>query len=97
MRYSEQYGARWQEVDFEHRILTVTRDKGRRTSHVRLNDAALLPWYDSVSARWSQATCAAGRSEQQIGLRIVCGLQESRDLRGIAFVTLCQPRHDGWC
>jgi len=41
MRHSEQYGARWQDVDFEHRILTVPRDKGGRTSHVRLNDAAL--------------------------------------------------------
>jgi len=42
MRHSEQYGARWQDVDFEHRILTVPGDKGGRTNHVRLNDAALL-------------------------------------------------------
>ena len=41
MRHCEQYGARWQDVDFEHRILTVPRDKSGRTSHVRLNDAAL--------------------------------------------------------
>src|SRR5262249_24290446 len=41
MRHSEQYGARWAEVDFEHRVLTVPRDKGGRTSHVGLNDAAL--------------------------------------------------------
>jgi site-specific recombinase XerD len=41
MRHCEQYGARWQEVDFEHRILTVPRDKGGHTSHVRLNDVAL--------------------------------------------------------
>ena len=41
MRHCEQYAARWHDVDFEHRILTVPRDKGGRTSHVRLNDAAL--------------------------------------------------------
>jgi integrase len=41
MRHCEQYGARWQDVDFDHRTLTVPRDKGGRTSHVRLNDAAL--------------------------------------------------------
>jgi integrase len=41
MRHGEQYGACWHDVDFEHRILTVPRDKGGRTSHVRLNDAAL--------------------------------------------------------
>jgi len=41
MRHCEQYGARWSEVDFEHHILTVPRDKGGRTSYVRLNDAAL--------------------------------------------------------
>ena len=41
MRHCEQYGALWQDVDFEHRTLTVPRDKGGRTSHVRLNDAAL--------------------------------------------------------
>jgi integrase len=41
MRHSEQYGARWQDVDIDHRILTVPGDKGGRTSHVRLNDAAV--------------------------------------------------------
>lgn len=41
MRHGEQYGACWQDVDFEHHILTVPRDKGGRTSHVRLGDAAL--------------------------------------------------------
>jgi integrase len=41
MRHSEQYRARWEDVDLEHRTLTVPRDKGGRTSYVRLNDAAL--------------------------------------------------------
>ena len=41
MRHCEQYGAHWQDVDLEHRVLTVPRDKGGRTRHVRLNDAAL--------------------------------------------------------
>lgn len=41
VRLGEQYGARWKEVDWEHRILTVPRDKGGRTSHVPLNEAAV--------------------------------------------------------
>lgn len=41
MRLSEQYTARWQDVDFEHSTLTVPCDKGGRTSHVRLNAAAI--------------------------------------------------------
>jgi integrase len=41
LRLGEQYGARWEHVDFEHRTLTVPRDKSGRTSHVSLNDAAL--------------------------------------------------------
>jgi|SRR6185437_5523876 len=41
MRRSEQYGARWEQVDWERRIFTVPRDKGGRTSHVPLNAAAL--------------------------------------------------------
>ncbi len=41
MRLSEQYGARWADVDFERRIFTVPLDKGGKTSHVPLNVAAL--------------------------------------------------------
>lgn len=41
LRKSEQYSARWNEVDFERRVLTVPLDKGDKTSHVRLNAAAL--------------------------------------------------------
>jgi len=41
MRLSEQYGARWEDMDFEHRVLTIPRDKSGRTSYVRLNDAAI--------------------------------------------------------
>lgn len=41
MRMGEQYGARWRDVDSEHRILTVPRDKSGRTSHVPLNEAAM--------------------------------------------------------
>ncbi len=41
MRHSEQYGAKWKDVDFEHRILTVWLDKSGNTSHVQLNDAAV--------------------------------------------------------
>jgi hypothetical protein len=40
MRLSGQYGARWHDVDIEHRTVTVPRDKSGRTSHVCLNDAA---------------------------------------------------------
>lgn len=41
LRKSEQYGARWPEVDFERRVLTVPLDKGGKASHVRLNAQAL--------------------------------------------------------
>jgi integrase len=41
LRRGEQYGARWQDVDFERRTLTVPRDKSDRTSHVPLNTSAL--------------------------------------------------------
>ncbi len=42
LRLSEQYGARWRDVDFERRVLTVPLDKGGKTSHVSLNVTALL-------------------------------------------------------
>ncbi len=41
MRLSEQYGARWKDVDWDRGVLTVPRDKGGRTSYVPLNEAAL--------------------------------------------------------
>lgn len=41
MRLSEQYGAKWERVDWERRVLTVPMDKSGRTSHVALNEAAL--------------------------------------------------------
>jgi integrase len=42
LRQGEQYSARWRDVDFEQRVLTVPLDKGGKTSHVPLNAAALL-------------------------------------------------------
>lgn len=41
LRLSEQYRARWADVDFERRVLTIPLDKGGKTSHVRLNAQAL--------------------------------------------------------
>lgn len=41
MRRGEQYGAEWDWVDFENRILTVPRSKHGDKRHVYLNDAAL--------------------------------------------------------
>lgn len=41
LRQGEQYGARWADVDFERRVLTVPLDKGGKTSHVPLNVAAV--------------------------------------------------------
>ena len=40
LRLSEQYGARWESVNWEQRVLTIPQDKSGRTSHVPLNDAA---------------------------------------------------------
>ncbi len=41
LRLSEQYGARWQDVDLERRVLTVPLDKGGQTSHVPLSAPAI--------------------------------------------------------
>lgn len=41
LRLSEQYGARWEHVDFERRVLTVPRSKNGQPRHVRLNGAAI--------------------------------------------------------
>lgn len=41
LRLSEQYGARWKDVDFERCVLTVPLDKGGKTSHAPLSTAAL--------------------------------------------------------
>jgi hypothetical protein len=41
IRRGEQYCARWENVDFERRVLTVPRDKSGRTSHLPLNANAL--------------------------------------------------------
>jgi site-specific recombinase XerD len=40
LRLSEQYKARWTNVDFERRVLTIPLDKGGQTSHAPLNEAA---------------------------------------------------------
>lgn len=45
IRHCEQYGAKWKDVDFEHRIITVivykNKDGAPRTTYVRLNDQAV--------------------------------------------------------
>ena len=46
LRQGEQYAARWDEVDFERRILTIPLDKGGKRSHVPLNAAALRALLD---------------------------------------------------
>jgi len=46
LRQSEQYHAKWKDVDFEQRVLTIPLDKGGKTSHVPLNAAALRALLD---------------------------------------------------
>jgi integrase len=46
LRLSEQYNAKWKDVDLERRVLTVPLDKGGQTSHVPLNSAALRALLD---------------------------------------------------
>jgi integrase len=41
LRLSEQYGARWDDVNFERRVLTIRLDKSGQTSHVPVNAVAL--------------------------------------------------------
>jgi integrase len=41
LRQGEQYGARWADVDFERRLVTIPLDKGGKTSHVPLNTTTL--------------------------------------------------------
>ncbi len=42
LRQGEQYGARWRDVNFDQRVLTIPLDKGGKTSHVPLNGLAFL-------------------------------------------------------
>lgn len=46
LRQGEQYAARWADVDFERRILTIPLDKGGKTSHAPLNAAAVRALLD---------------------------------------------------
>jgi integrase len=46
LRQGEQYAARWADVDFDRRIITIPLDKGGKTSHVPLNAAALRALLD---------------------------------------------------
>jgi integrase len=59
LRSSEQYGARWKDVDFEQRVLTIPLDKGGRTSHAPLGGAALQALFDL--------------DQQHDGTEFVCG------------------------
>jgi integrase len=90
MRHGEQYGARWQDVDFEHCILTVPRDKRGRTSHVRLNDAAL-----SALLRLRERTLLSGRDGLVRGLSV--NDRDHRILVALSPPHLCQSSRDRWC
>lgn len=46
LRSGEQYDARWKDMDFEQRVLTIPLDKGGKTSHAPLNAAALRALLD---------------------------------------------------
>ena len=46
LRLREQYAAKWKDVDFERRVLTVPQDKGGQTSHVPLSKAAVRALLD---------------------------------------------------
>ncbi len=60
MRLGEQYGARWEHVDFEHRLLTIPRDKGGKTSYAQLNDAALLALARLRERTWETGMVCGG-------------------------------------
>lgn len=63
LRLGEQYGARWVDVDFERRLLTVPLDKGGKTSHVPLNAAALKALAElHVRTSSSGFVCGGARS-----------------------------------
>jgi integrase len=63
MRLGEQYGARWEHVDFERWLLMIPRDKGGRTSYVQLNDAALLALARLRQRTWGTGmVCGGARS-----------------------------------
>lgn len=63
LRHGEQYGAKWKDVDFEQRVLTIPLDKGGKTSHVPLNAAALRALLDlhRMYGR-SEFVCGGGKS-----------------------------------
>jgi len=49
MRRSEQYGLTWDAVDFERKVLTLTRTKNGRTRHIPLNSVALAAFKKLVA------------------------------------------------
>ncbi|MBZ5643431.1 MAG: site-specific integrase [Acidobacteriia bacterium] len=61
LRLSEQYGARWDDVDFERRVFTVPLDKGGQTSHVPLNAAALKALRDLYRQHGKSGFVCGGR------------------------------------
>jgi integrase len=63
IRLSEQYTAKWKDVDFEGRVLTVPLDKSGQTSHVPLNTAALRALLDLHQQNGqSEFVCGGRRS-----------------------------------
>jgi integrase len=63
LRLSEQYTAKWKDVDFDGRVVTVPLDKGGQTSHVPLNAAALRALLDlNRQHGQSEFVCGGRRS-----------------------------------
>lgn len=62
LRRSEQYGARWEHVNWHQRVITIPRDKGGRTSHVPLNDRAFAALTELRRQNGSTEFVCGGRS-----------------------------------
>lgn len=61
LRQSEQYKASWTNVDFERRVLTIPLDKGGRTSHAPLNEAAMRALLDLNRQHGQEKFVCGGR------------------------------------
>jgi integrase len=88
LRSGEQYRARWDDVDFERRVVTIPLDKGGKTSHVPLSAAALRALLDLRRQNASnEFVCGGIQSLRGIGSRTQSKRRKSKDLLGTVYDT----------
>jgi len=64
MRQGEQYGLRWEDVDWERRQLTIPRSKNGAMRHLHLNATALHALAEMRAQTATQTWCVVARKLQ---------------------------------